>query len=103
IGKFKLYMTLTILCAMTFMVIKAFEYKSKFEHYAVKLTDGTFLTGHLPHGYEITFGEATEFTLTIAGENKAIDADPEDYVLPYIQGEAPTFKLASGEELSLKD
>ncbi|TDU80982.1 cytochrome c oxidase subunit III [Prosthecobacter fusiformis] len=101
IGKFRLYMTLTVLCAMTFMVIKAFEYKSKFEHYAVKLTDGTFLTGHLPHGYEITFGEATDFTMTIAGENKAIDADPADYILPYIVGEAPTFKLASGEELSL--
>jgi heme/copper-type cytochrome/quinol oxidase subunit 3 len=103
IGKFRLYLTLTILCAMTFMVIKAFEYKAKFEHYAVKLTDGTFITGHLPHGYEITFGEVTDFTLTIAGESKAIDADPEDYVLPYIQGEAPTFKLASGEDFSMNE
>lgn len=101
IGKFKLYMTLTVLCAMTFMVIKAFEYKSKFEHYAVKLTDGTILTGHLDHGYEISFGEATEFSMTIAGEKKAVDADPAGYVLPYIQGEAPTFKTTSGEEVTL--
>ncbi|MEN3940401.1 cytochrome c oxidase subunit 3 [Prosthecobacter sp. SYSU 5D2] len=103
IAKFRAYLAITILCALAFMGIKSYEYYGKFTHYAVKLTDGTFLTGHLPQGYEITFGEATEFTLTIAGENKAIDADPEDYVLPYIQGEAPTFKLASGEELSLSD
>lgn len=101
IGKFRLYLSLTILCAMAFMVIKSFEYKSKFEHYAVKLTDGTFLTGHLPNGYDITFGEATEFTMTITGEKKAVDANPAAYILPFIQGETPTFKLASGEELSL--
>lgn len=102
IGKFKLYMTLTILCAMAFMVIKGFEYRSKFNHYAVKLTDGTFLTGHLDEGYEIKFGEATEFSLTITGENKAVTANPADYVVPYVDGTLPTFKLASGEDFSLE-
>lgn len=101
IAKFKTYLFLTILCAGIFMVIKSFEYRSKFSHYAVKLTDGTFLTGHLDHGYEIKFGEATEFSVTITGEKKAIHAEPSSYVLPYVDGEAPTFKLASGEAFSL--
>ena len=102
IGKFKMYMALTILCAMAFMVIKGFEYRSKFNHYAVKLTDGTFLTGHLDEGYEIKFGEAKDFTLTITGENKAVDADPAGYVVPFVDGELPSFKLDSGEEFSLE-
>ncbi len=100
-GMYRLYMAITIACAATFMVIKSFEYKAKFEHYAVKLTDGTILTGHLPHGYKIEYGEATDFTLTVTGENKAVDADPGSYVLPFIQGEIPEFKLASGEVIAL--
>lgn len=103
IAKFKTYLFLTILCAGIFMVIKSFEYRSKFNHYAVKLTDGTFLTGHLDHGYEIEFGEATEFTTTITGETKAVDADPANYVLPYVVGETPSFKLSSGEAFSLEN
>lgn len=101
IGKFKLYMLLTVLCAMTFMVIKSFEYRAKFSHYAVKLTDGTFLTGHLPHGYEIKFGEATQLSFTVQSETAAIDADPDGYVLPFIQGDTPKFKTESGGEITL--
>jgi heme/copper-type cytochrome/quinol oxidase subunit 3 len=101
IGKFKLYLALTILCALGFMGIKSMEYRDKFNHYAVKLTDGTFLTGHLDEGYDIKFGEATEFSLTITGENKAVRANPAKYVVPYVDGTLPSFKLASGEEFSL--
>jgi len=101
IGKFKLYLFLTILCAGAFMGIKSIEYKSKFSHYAVKLTDGTFLTGHLPHGYEIKFGDVTNLTLTVQSQTAAIDADPVSYVLPLIQGEVPKFKTESGEEITL--
>ncbi len=100
-GQYRLYMAITILCALGFMGIKSVEYAKKFSHYAVKLTDGTFLTGHLPKGYEVEFGEIKELALTVAGEHKAIDADPVGYVLPFVDGELPKFKLASGEEITL--
>jgi heme/copper-type cytochrome/quinol oxidase subunit 3 len=99
-GAYKVYMAITIACAMTFMVIKSFEYKAKFEHYAVTLTDGTILTGHLPHGYEIEF-EGSEFSTTIAGVNKAIDANPAAYVLPYVVGELPDLKKSDGSAFGI--
>ncbi len=45
--KFKLYMGITILCALAFLGIKSIEYKDKFTHYQVWLKDGTTLTGHI--------------------------------------------------------
>lgn len=101
ITQFRIYMLITVACAAIFMVNKAFEYKAKFEHYAVKLTDGTFLTGHLPHGYEIEFGDITELSLTITGESKAVDAAPVSHVAPYVEGGLPKFKTAAGEEITL--
>jgi len=100
-GAYKVYMGITILCAMTFMVIKSFEYKAKFEHYSVTLTDGTILTGHLPQGFEIEFSGVKELALTVAGKNSAVDADPLTYVLPYIKGNVPKFKTEDGTEIVL--
>ncbi len=45
--KFKLYMGITILCALAFLGIKSIEYKDKFTHYQVWLKDGTTQTGHI--------------------------------------------------------
>ncbi len=98
---YKVYMAITIVCALTFMVIKSFEYRAKFNHYSVTMTDWTILTGHLPQGFEIEFGEVNELTLTVAGKTASIDADPVSYVLPYIKGTAPAFKTESGEEIQL--
>ena len=98
---YRIYMFLTIACAATFMVIKGFEYKAKFEHYSVTLTDGTILTGHLPNGFKIKFGEVTALTLTVAGKTSAVDADPLGYVVPYIEGVAPKFKTEAGAEITL--
>jgi cytochrome c oxidase subunit 3 len=47
LGKFKVYMGLTVLCALAFLGIKSFEYHEKFTHYQVWYTDGTTKTGHL--------------------------------------------------------
>jgi heme/copper-type cytochrome/quinol oxidase subunit 3 len=99
-GAYKFYMLITVLCAAAFMVNKSFEYRAKFHHYAVTLTDGTVLTGHLNHGDAMEF-EGSEFTTTIAGENKPIDADPAAYVLPYVDGELPAFKLSTGEAFAI--
>lgn len=103
IGKYRLYLFTTVLCAMAFMVIKSIEYAAKFKHYSVTLTDGTILTGHLPHGYEIEFGDVKSLSLTIAGKNSAVDADPVKHVVPFVKGELPKFKTESGEEIVLDD
>lgn len=45
--RFKIFQTITVLCAVAFMCIKAFEYRDKFLHYAVTLNDGTVVDGHI--------------------------------------------------------
>jgi cytochrome c oxidase subunit III len=57
--RFKIYQTITVLCALTFMVIKSFEYRDKFTHYAVTLKDGTVVDGHL-------VGELTTNSITLS-------------------------------------
>jgi len=44
---FRLFMGITILCAAVFMGFKYFEYKAKFDHQGVRLSDYTVLEGHL--------------------------------------------------------
>jgi hypothetical protein len=83
------------------MVNKSMEYAKKFQHYAVKLTDGTILTGHLPHGYQVKFENVDALELTIVGSNKAVDADPVNHVLSSVVGDVPKFKFPSGEEKEL--
>lgn len=56
---YKMYffnLLITIICAFSFLFVKFFEYKAKFEHYGVVLTDGTILLGHQPEeGYRYKF------------------------------------------------
>jgi heme/copper-type cytochrome/quinol oxidase subunit 3 len=99
--QYKLCMLATIACAAIFMVNKSMEYSKKFQHYAVKLTDGTILTGHLPHGYQVKFENVDALELTIVGGNKAVDADPVNHVLTSVVGDVPKFKFPSGEEKEL--
>jgi cytochrome c oxidase subunit 3 len=46
-NRFKVFQAFTILLAMTFVVIKSFEYRDKFTHYEVILNDGKIVDGHL--------------------------------------------------------
>lgn len=46
-GHFKVYQSITVLCALAFLCIKSFEYHDKFKHYEVWKTDGTRMTGHI--------------------------------------------------------
>jgi cytochrome c oxidase subunit 3 len=46
-GKFRFYQAITLLCALSFLTIKTFEYRDKFTHYEVWKTDGSRLTGHI--------------------------------------------------------
>ena len=46
-GRFKFFHAITILCALTFVGIKSFEYRDKFLHYEVQLADGRIADGHI--------------------------------------------------------
>src|SRR2546422_720706 len=46
-GKFRFFQAITLLCALSFLTIKTFEYRDKFTHYEVWKNDGTRMTGHL--------------------------------------------------------
>lgn len=46
-SKFRLFQACTLLLAMTFVVIKSFEYRDKFTHYEVILNNGSIVDGHL--------------------------------------------------------
>ena len=48
--RYKLYQGVTILCALTFLCIKSYEYHDKFIHYEVILTDGRIADGHIEKG-----------------------------------------------------
>ncbi|BDS07825.1 hypothetical protein NT6N_28650 [Oceaniferula spumae] len=44
--KFQIYMSITLVCAVLFMVLKGIEYNAKFSHQAVRLDDYTVIEGH---------------------------------------------------------
>ena len=46
-SSFKIYQGLTVLCALTFVCIKSYEYHDKFTHYEVIRKDGTVVDGHM--------------------------------------------------------
>src|SRR6185312_14068686 len=46
-GKFKFFHAITLLCALTFLGIKSFEYRDKFTHYEFALADGSYAEGHI--------------------------------------------------------
>jgi|SRR5688572_14598310 len=50
-GKFKVYMGITILCALAFVGIKTVEYKDKFTHYGVRFKDEATLAAFLKEAY----------------------------------------------------
>lgn len=53
-GNFRIFMGITVLCSLIFMVFKGIEYNVKFHHQAVRLNDYTVIEGHL--GYELKKG-----------------------------------------------
>ena len=52
--RFKIFMGITIACAVIFMVLKGVEYNVKFHHQALRLKDYSIIEGHL--GYELKDG-----------------------------------------------
>jgi heme/copper-type cytochrome/quinol oxidase subunit 3 len=63
-AKYKICMALTLLCALGFLGIKAYEYYGKFNHWAVRLPDGSVLDGHKPQ-QKIDFHEVTAINVDL--------------------------------------
>jgi heme/copper-type cytochrome/quinol oxidase subunit 3 len=67
-GAYKLWMWITVICALLFMVIKTYEYNGKFHHYGVQFHDGSVLEGHVGHkkqGDKIVLGEVKSITFDL--------------------------------------
>ncbi|CAN5664733.1 hypothetical protein BH11VER1_BH11VER1_16870 [soil metagenome] len=102
---FRIWMTLTILCAAAFMGIKSVEYYDKFHHYGVLLQDGSNLEGHFPAGkeYKIKFSEVKTVTLAVRPNDKGLfdlslfhnGSDAE--FLNYLTEGKPEFKTPDGQ------
>ncbi len=107
-GRYKIWMALTILCALGFMVIKAFEYNDKFHHYGVRLQDGSVLEGHLPDNkYLIKFGEVSSVTLATKATSKGlfninlVSPASDAGFLGFITDGKAEFKDAAGKSITL--
>ncbi len=100
---YRIYLFITILCALGFMAIKTVEYKGKFEHFGVRLTDGTLLEGHFPkEGYRIEFEDVTKFTLELDGVYP--ESNPKDFLRDCTTPEAERkFLNAAGKEVILDE
>jgi cytochrome c oxidase subunit III len=80
-GKYKLYMGLTFLCGVGFLVIKSFEYAAKFEHHLLPSTS-TFMALYFTmtglHGLHVIGGMIVNGYLWGPG-SKMWQTDPERF------------------------
>lgn len=51
-ARFRIFMSITIACAVVFMILKGIEYNVKFHHQALRLKDYSIVEGHLGHETE---------------------------------------------------
>jgi heme/copper-type cytochrome/quinol oxidase subunit 3 len=87
--RYQIYMVITILCALIFMVIKSFEYYGKFTHYGITLKDGSIIEGHVGHnkqGSNIVFDGVKSITFSVKNPNADLR------VLDYRVEKNPNFK-----------
>ena len=80
--KFQMWMFAVVACAFTFLIIKSFEYKSKFVHYGIKLSDNSIVEGYKLDD-TIIYEGIKDATIDVARFNGQF--------LDLIQGDAPKF------------
>jgi heme/copper-type cytochrome/quinol oxidase subunit 3 len=94
---YKIYMAITIACALGFLVIKSFEYKDKWEHIAVATKDGTIIEGHFDHHdphHWINFAEVNKLDFDVR------QSDPGYFMKGCVTAN-PQFKTPKGATVSL--
>ncbi len=77
--QYRFYQAITILCALTFIIVKSFEYQEKFTHYDVILKDGTRVDGHrtVMDVKRIVEGVSTNITFSYPVRYPAAVSDPD--------------------------
>ncbi len=94
-NRYVLYMSITLLCAATFMVIKAFEYTDKLTHYGLHFSDGSIVEGYIDTGADfVVLKDVTSvrFDTTKGAPN---------YVLRNVLEGEPVFLNKDGVEINL--
>ncbi len=98
--QFQIYMWITILCALLFMVLKGVEYNVKFHHQAVRLDDYSVVEGHLAY-YDGTHIEKNRINIqleqgsTIGYNNLRFHAKWVEEILAEAKAAGATVKLAA--------
>lgn len=94
-NRYVLYMTITLLCAATFMVIKAFEYTDKLTHYGLHFPDGSVVEGYIDKGDNlIVLKDVTSMRFDTSKGSPG-------HVLGHILEGDPVFVNADGVEINL--
>jgi heme/copper-type cytochrome/quinol oxidase subunit 3 len=100
--KFQMWMGAVVACALAFLVIKSFEYKAKFEHYGIKLSDNSIVHGH-DLSDTIRYEGITEVNIDVARFNG-------DFLTRIVGDSTPKFReIVAGEpaaeaiELSVRE
>jgi len=122
-GRFVGFMGFTILCALVFMVLKGFEYKSKFAHQNIQYNDWTNIEGHahydedhktdnyyVVNANEINFdlgsyyGPYLDVITKRAGDSKAKATSAKDVVINVFEGDKLIQKplVKAGDALALE-
>ena len=86
--KFQMWMFAVVACALIFLVNKGFEYKSKFTHYGIKLSDNSIVEGYKLDD-TIIYEGLKETTIDVARFNGQF--------LEKIEGETPKFFRVDAE------
>jgi len=82
-GRFKIFMSCTLLCALTFLVLKGVEYNVKFHHQAVRLNDYTVIEGHLGVTKDESGKDIEENQILV--ETSGFKLDPLRYYKPWLE------------------
>ena len=99
--KFQIYMSITLICAALFMVLKGVEYKAKFGHQAIRLDDYTVIEGHA-YPQEKDGDKKITKNLNIAAEQILIDLKRVDDTYYETLGEQYGDQFVLAAELKLE-
>lgn len=98
--QFQIYMWITVVCALLFMVLKGVEYNVKFHHQAVRLDDYSVVEGHLAY-YDGTHTEQNRINIqlsegsTIVYNNLRFHSKWVEEILAEAKAASATLKLAA--------
>ncbi len=104
--KFQIYMGITCLCALVFMVLKGIEYSVKFSHQGVRLMDYTVVEGHLDYDKDDAGNKIAEKN-RIRFETSEISFNTVRYYKPWVedllaQAERAKAKITLAGEVKLQ-